>query len=276
MMPIVDALMHLPAGSTCNMTAKESLEDYLAQFTEFHVLRALAVQPTLPSTESVAHARCLQTLATTRGSGGLPHGLSAHIALEETADYLLQSHLEQALHRGVAVHIDNKQRSESDIENTSIVRQCAVLSESKAVVNIGVTALTQANSSSVLSLLKLCRALPFVFQIDETFIANAAQKQLDGFLYEYSHFDNAHLTIAGMLAPLQDAGVEEFAAKISKLIHWFGHERIMFGSNYPNQTRCGSYDALWRTYSASTTGISATNRDKLFRSNALRLYRLSP
>jgi predicted TIM-barrel fold metal-dependent hydrolase len=276
MMPIVDALMHLPAGSTCKMSAKESLEDYLAQFTEFHVLRALAVQPTILSTESVAHACCLQTLATTRGSGGLPHGLSAYIALEETADYLLQSHMEQPLHRGVAIHIDNKQRSESDIENTSIVRQCTVLRNTKAVVNIGVTALTQANCSSVFSLLKLCSAVPFVFQIDEIFIAKTAQKQLDGFLYQYSQFDNAHLTIAGMLAPLQDASVEGFTAKISQMIHRFGYGRVMFGSNYPHQTLCGSYDELWRTYSASTTGISATNRDKLFRSNALRLYRLSP
>ena len=63
-------------------------------------------------------------------------------------------------------------------------------------------------------------------------------------------------------------------AIITRLVRLFGYERVMFGSNYPNLLVYASYDALWRTYSAATAGFTATNRDKLFRSNALGLYRL--
>jgi len=274
MMPIVDALMHLPAGSSCTMSAKESLDDYLAQHTEFHVLRALAVQPKMVFAESYAHAQLIRTLATTRGSGGLPNGLLVHAALDDSADNSLHSHMAQMQHRGIAVQIDDKPRTQSDIENSSIIRNCAELESTKAVVNIGITEMSQTSCNTVIALIKRCNALPFVFQFDDTFIANATEEQVNNFFTEYSNFNNAYITLAGLHDQQHDVGVEKLTARFNQIINIFGYERVMFGSNYPNQTPCGSYDALWRTYSAATAGISATNRDKLFRSNALGLYRL--
>lgn len=274
MMPIVDALMHLPAGSTCNTSAKASLDDFLAQHTQIHVLRALAVQPKLTPIESAAHAQQMQTLATTRGSGGLPQGLLLHVALDEPSGDSMHSRLLQARHRGITVTIDGTPQTQSDIDNSTIIRHCAELESTNAVVNMRIAEMSLTSCSTVIALVKRCSVLPFVFQFDDRSVANTTKQQVESFLTEYSRFDNTYITVAGVHSPQQDAGVKPLAAKIAQIIRLFGHERIMFGSNYPNQTYSGSVDALWRTYSAATAGISATNRDKLFRSNALGLYRL--
>jgi len=136
MMPIVDALMHLPAGSNCDTSVKASLDDYLAQHTEFHVLRALAVQPIQNSTESVTHAKLIQQLATTRGSGGLPHGLMVHIPVDESAYDQLKECMKQQCHRGIAVQIDDKLVAQNDTNNSMLLQCCSELETTNAVINM--------------------------------------------------------------------------------------------------------------------------------------------
>lgn len=276
MMPIVDALMHLPAGTACEPSAKESLDDYLAQHTEFHILRVLAVQPMLSSTESAAHAQQLQTLATTRGSGGLPHGLLVYATLNESVDSCWHAIMQQTLFRGFTLQINDRTIVHNEIEKSVLAYSLAELESTCSIVNITMPQVTQASCRTVLELLKQCSTLPFALQFDGAFSEKGNEQIIARFLTEYSQNENACITIAGFHSQQHNIGVEWITAKIAQIIKLFGYDRIMFGSNYPNMATCGSYDALWRTYSAATTGVSATNRDKLFRRNALGLYQLKP
>jgi len=54
----------------------------------------------------------------------------------------------------------------------------------------------------------------------------------------------------------------------------FGHDRIMFGSDWPVSEVAGGYMAWFRLADALAANWSAEDRDKFFRRNAERVYRL--
>jgi predicted TIM-barrel fold metal-dependent hydrolase len=53
----------------------------------------------------------------------------------------------------------------------------------------------------------------------------------------------------------------------------FGADRCMFASNFPVDGMHGTLDELWSSYSAVTAGLGTEARDKLFATNAERIYR---
>ncbi|MEI7871190.1 MAG: amidohydrolase family protein [Alphaproteobacteria bacterium] len=55
-------------------------------------------------------------------------------------------------------------------------------------------------------------------------------------------------------------------------IELFGVERCMFASNFPVDSLCGSFDAIYRGFAAIVADFSETERRALFAGNARRLY----
>lgn len=280
MMPIVDALMHLPASPECQKPVKALLDDYLAQHVEIHVLRALVVQPALGVAESSDHAELMQLLATTRGSGGLPHGLLVHMALDEScSNEQLLARLKHACVRGIVVEVGNNALSIDAVEASVVVQHQQQLEKMQSVVNLNLLDYSSAACHAAIELVKACQSIPFVLQFDlvnqiDSIVDMKMTSQLDRFLAELGQFDNTYITVCGSHDLRGDSFADLVASTVDQMTRLFGYERVMFGSNYPNQTQSESCDALWRTYSACTAGLSASNRDKLFRSNAFGLYRL--
>lgn len=71
----------------------------------------------------------------------------------------------------------------------------------------------------------------------------------------------------------------EFAADRIKqfvldTIEIFGVDKCMFASNYPVDMLFSSYAAIWNAYDEITSDFSESDRDKLFKSNAERYYRI--
>ena len=61
--------------------------------------------------------------------------------------------------------------------------------------------------------------------------------------------------------------------RLEYAIEAFGVDRCMFASNFPVDATYGTFDELYETFSAVTTGLDGESRDKLFASNAERVYR---
>jgi predicted TIM-barrel fold metal-dependent hydrolase len=55
-------------------------------------------------------------------------------------------------------------------------------------------------------------------------------------------------------------------------IDLFGPERCMFGSNFPVDSLCGTFDAIFGGFDAITRDFSAEERQQMFSANAVRLY----
>lgn len=61
---------------------------------------------------------------------------------------------------------------------------------------------------------------------------------------------------------------------VLETIEHFGVQRAMFASNFPVDSLCASFDAIYSGFDEITRGFSATERGALFHDNAVRIYRM--
>jgi L-fuconolactonase len=85
--------------------------------------------------------------------------------------------------------------------------------------------------------------------------------------------DNVVCKLSGLAMPLGSMRVEVLAPWLEPAIEAFGVDRCMFASNFPVDGMHGTFDELYSTFAAVTAGLDAESRDKLFATNAERVYR---
>lgn len=85
--------------------------------------------------------------------------------------------------------------------------------------------------------------------------------------------DNVLCKLSGLAMPLGSMAVDTLAPWLEYAIEAFGVDRCLFASNFPVDGMHGSFDELYTSYSAITAGLGADARDKLFATNAERIYR---
>ena len=84
---------------------------------------------------------------------------------------------------------------------------------------------------------------------------------------------NVHCKLSGLAMPVGSMDAAAFAPWLEPVIELFGVDRCFFASNFPVDGLHGSLDELWSAYAEVTAALDDDSRDKLFASNAERLYR---
>ncbi len=79
--------------------------------------------------------------------------------------------------------------------------------------------------------------------------------------------------LSGLAMPLGSMRVDAFAPWLEHAIEAFGVDRCMFARSFPVDGLHGTFDELYSTYAAVVAGLDAEPRDKLFATNAERVYR---
>ena len=85
--------------------------------------------------------------------------------------------------------------------------------------------------------------------------------------------DNVHCKLSGLAMPLASMEVDALKPWIDHALEAFGVDRSLFASNFPVDSTHGTFDDLYSTYDTLTSDLDAASRDKLFASNAERVYR---
>ena len=85
--------------------------------------------------------------------------------------------------------------------------------------------------------------------------------------------DNVVCKLSGLAMPLGTMSVDAFAPWLEFAIEAFGADRCVFASNFPVDSMYGTFDELYTTFSDVTAGCDDETREKLFASNAERVYR---
>jgi len=85
--------------------------------------------------------------------------------------------------------------------------------------------------------------------------------------------DNVHCKLSGLAMPLASMAVDAFRPWIEHALEVFGVDRCLFASNFPVDSTHGTFDDLYSTYDALTSDLDSASREKLFASNAERVYR---
>jgi predicted TIM-barrel fold metal-dependent hydrolase len=73
--------------------------------------------------------------------------------------------------------------------------------------------------------------------------------------------------------PLGSMAADALAPWLEHAIEAFGVDRCLFASNFPVDGMHGTFDELYATFAAVTDGLDDAAREKLFASNAERVYR---
>ncbi len=85
--------------------------------------------------------------------------------------------------------------------------------------------------------------------------------------------ENVFCKLSGLAMPLGSMQVDAFAPWLEHAIEAFGVDRCMFASNFPVDGMYGTFDDLYSTFSTLTAGLDDESRDRLFATNAERVYR---
>lgn len=84
---------------------------------------------------------------------------------------------------------------------------------------------------------------------------------------------NTRVKISGIGVPGQDWTPELQRGVVLDTIRLFGADRCMVASNFPVDSLCASYDAIFAGLKAITAGLPAADRRALFHDTAMRVYR---
>jgi predicted TIM-barrel fold metal-dependent hydrolase len=84
---------------------------------------------------------------------------------------------------------------------------------------------------------------------------------------------NVVCKLSGLAMPLESMSPDAFAPWLEYAIEAFGVDRCLFASNFPVDAMYGTFDQLYDVFSEVTAGLDGASREKLFASNAERVYR---
>ncbi len=84
---------------------------------------------------------------------------------------------------------------------------------------------------------------------------------------------NVRCKLSGLSAAAGSMRAEGFAPWLEPAIEAFGVDRCFVASNFPVDGLHGTLDELWSAFDGATAGLDDEARDKLFATNAERVYR---
>ncbi len=265
MLPLVDANWN---PSCLNITG------------DYHVLRAVAVQHGLPLNDAVNQHAHLLTHAQTPGLGGLPQGIVVscnffdHDAPSQLAELLQLDRV-----KGVSVRLEH-----SHVSQVGVLQTCLDhIAERQLSIDISgdIKMLTHLNT------LMKNYAIPLVCNLSTCTRDDVILNQSDWAAIAQAISDNPYVFIKLTNALLFESACEhsvdlaEQAADQSQnltpvlhaLVDCVGMHRILFGSAY-QALNSEWVSANWRCFDLATQWVSATDRDSIFRRNAVQLYQL--
>jgi predicted TIM-barrel fold metal-dependent hydrolase len=118
-----------------------------------------------------------------------------------------------------------------------------------------------------------------VFILDHCGVPQVKEKNLDpwrSYITEMAKFSNVSCKISGLVAYAdpQRWTTDDLRPFVEHAIASFGWDRVLFGSDWPVCTLSASYQQWVAALEEITRDAGEVNQRKLFRDNALRVYRL--
>jgi predicted TIM-barrel fold metal-dependent hydrolase len=129
-----------------------------------------------------------------------------------------------------------------------------------------------------MNLVSTCPDVGFI--LDHCGVPQVKEKSLDPWrshITEMAKFPNVSCKISGLVAYAdpQKWNAEDLRPFVEHVIASFGWDRVLFGSDWPVCTLSASCQQWVEALQAITQSAGEANQGKLFRDNALRIYKLN-
>jgi L-fuconolactonase len=91
-----------------------------------------------------------------------------------------------------------------------------------------------------------------------------------------SAFPNVSVKLSGLVteADWESWTPDDLSPYVESALSWFGDERLLFGSDWPVCTLAATYGEAFATYRAIVEDLAANSVERIFGSNAVRIYGL--
>ena len=97
-----------------------------------------------------------------------------------------------------------------------------------------------------------------------------------GAMARLAQWPNVQVKISGLGQGGKAWRAEDNAWIVRQVIELFGSARAMFASNFPVDSLCGSFDDIYSGFKHIVADLPRADQERLFYSNAQRLYRCEP
>lgn len=265
MMPIVDAYVQLSHD-------KFQLGDYLDQINACHILRLVAVQQPQSAEQALHEIQHLHELSNTRGYGGFPNVIVAYCDLTQIDSLTkLLDHEIAANIRGVhyAPTMGSSLSWVQDLEplqSQGLTLELTLKAEQCNLVDVIATKYPEL--VIIINVIDWSAWLDIDTSVNDRSVNSVVQMQL------LAKHENIHIKIGGCLRSDSSNTTELLNQLIERSVSRLGYERIMFSTGPRDNDTVQPFDDLWCSYMDATSSFTARQREKLFRSNAVRVYQL--
>jgi predicted TIM-barrel fold metal-dependent hydrolase len=91
-----------------------------------------------------------------------------------------------------------------------------------------------------------------------------------------AQWPNVQVKVSGLGQAGQPWRAKDNAWIVREVIAMFGTDRVMFASNFPVDSLCGSFDDIYSGFKSIVADLPSADQQRLFYSNAQRVYRCEP
>lgn len=93
---------------------------------------------------------------------------------------------------------------------------------------------------------------------------------------QLAQWPNVQVKISGLGQRGKPWRAQDNAWIVNQVIDLFGSQRVMFASNFPVDSLCGSFDDIYSGFKHMVADRPLADQERLFYSNAQRIYRCTP
>jgi predicted TIM-barrel fold metal-dependent hydrolase len=298
-MKVVDAHMHLcnldqvrypwletPAdnwfiGPYGSIAKSHSLDDFLGGTGDIEVVKTVHIENGSAESHWLAESRWVQSIADNPRSGGRPNAIVAGIDLSRpNAEELLRRQAEIPGVRGVRQILNVHPDPYYAFAGRDFMREEGWRAGFARLARFGLSFDLQIYPSQMLQAALLAADHPdtlIILNHTGMFVdrhsTSGWRTWRDG-MRELASQENVAVKISGMGMIDHQWTVESIRPYVLETIDCFGVERSMFASNFPVDGLYGTYSGLWQAYEDCVSGMSSWEKERLFRSNAERFYRM--
>lgn len=249
--------------------------DYRADAAGYDLLKSVHIEAV--PLDGVAEAAWLQGVA---DEGGFPHAIVARVELQKPdAERTIAEHRRFANLRGIRHIVNWHENPQLTFTDHDFLRDDAWLAGFSLLKKYALSFDLQLYPSQMADAVRLAQQHPDTLIIlnhtgmpadrDEAGIA----VWRDG-IKRLAACDNVVAKISGLGMLDWHWTIDSIRPFVRHTIFCFGVDRVMFGSNFPVDRLYGSFATLYGAFETIVADLGEDDRDRLFRANALRWYRI--
>ena len=272
MIPIVDP-------HACISGEPQSLQNYLTQSQDFHILKMVAIQQPQEQSAASKEIHDLYSMSTKRGLGGFPNKLVAYCDLAKAGSVssLCKSNLHGRL-QGVNCQVSQDQSSATSIANHTAATGLLSAGNLDVLIENGMSldmTIGLHQSDVPVQIAQQYPKLSIILSLQCWDITgDVSGVNLRSSMEKLSRNDGISIKAGSGLCCTASQYKAQLKKFLNLAVQHFGYERIMFASGNSDSSLALSFAERWQSYVGITSAFSALQRDKIFRSNAVRIYKL--